>query len=65
VVSSGVKQPGDGDSTRTYELAASCCFFLHQSADYVSTVAIPQQAASTPQRIKQPNKAHNASGITR
>jgi len=38
VVISGVKQPGDEDSTRTYELAAAHCFFLHQRTDYVSTV---------------------------
>ena len=34
----GVKQPGDEDSTRTYELAAAHCFFLHQRTDYVATV---------------------------
>ena len=38
VVIRGVKQPGDEDSTRTYELAAAHCFFLHQRTDYVSTV---------------------------
>ena len=34
----GVTQPGDEDSTRTYELAAAHCFFLHQWTDYVATV---------------------------
>jgi spore maturation protein CgeB len=34
----GVKQPGDEDTTRTYELAAAHCFFLHQRTDYVATV---------------------------
>ena len=34
----GVKQPGDEDTTRTYELAAAYCFFQHQRTDNVSTV---------------------------
>ncbi|MEN3352129.1 MAG: hypothetical protein V7640_287, partial [Betaproteobacteria bacterium] len=34
----GVKQPGDEETTRTYELAAANCFFLHQRTDYVATV---------------------------
>jgi spore maturation protein CgeB len=38
VVIRGVTQPGDEDSTRTYELAAAHCFFLHQRTDYVATV---------------------------
>lgn len=38
VVIHGVKQPGDEDTTRTYELAAAHCFFLHQRTNYVSTV---------------------------
>lgn len=38
VVIRGVKQPGDEDTTRTYELAAAHCFFLHQRTDYVATV---------------------------
>ena len=38
VVVRGVKQPGDEDTTRTYELAAAHCFFLHQRTDYVATV---------------------------
>lgn len=38
VVIGGVKQPGDEDTTRTYELAAAHCFFLHQRTDYVAGV---------------------------
>jgi len=38
VVIRGVKQPGDEDTTRTYELAAAQCFFLHQRTDYVATL---------------------------
>ncbi len=38
VVISGVRQPGDEDTTRTYELAAAYCFFLHQRTKFVSTV---------------------------
>jgi spore maturation protein CgeB len=38
VVIRGVKQPGDEDTTRTYELAAAHCFFLHQRTDYVATL---------------------------
>jgi len=34
----GVNQPGDEDSTRTYELAAAGSFFVHRRTDYVSTV---------------------------
>jgi glycosyltransferase involved in cell wall biosynthesis len=38
VVIHGVRQPGDEDTTRTYELAAAYCFFLHQRTDFVSTL---------------------------
>lgn len=38
VVVSGVRQPGDEDTTRTYELASACCFFLHQRTEYASTI---------------------------
>jgi len=31
-------QPGDEDTTRTYELASAGCFFLHQRTDYIGTV---------------------------
>jgi hypothetical protein len=34
----GVRQPGDEDSTRTYELAAAHCFFLHRRTHYVRTI---------------------------
>lgn len=38
VVIGGVRQPGDEDTTRTYELAAAHCFFVHRRTDYVKTV---------------------------
>jgi spore maturation protein CgeB len=38
MVIGGVRQPGDEDTARTYELAAAHCFFLHQRTDYVSTI---------------------------
>ena len=38
VVINGQLQPGDEDTTRTYELAASYCFFIHRRTDYVQTV---------------------------
>jgi spore maturation protein CgeB len=38
VVINGQRQPGDEDTTRTYELAAGKCFFLHRRTDYVQTV---------------------------
>jgi glycosyl transferase family 1 len=38
VVVSGKRQPGDEDTTRTYELAAAQCFFVHRRTDYVQTV---------------------------
>jgi len=31
-------QPGDEDTTRTYELAAASCFFLHRRTPYVQTL---------------------------
>ena len=34
----GVRQPGDEDTTRTYELAAAGCFFLHRRTDYVQSI---------------------------
>lgn len=34
----GVMQPGDEDTTRTYELAAAYCFFLHKRTRYVETI---------------------------
>lgn len=38
VVIAGRRQPGDEDTTRTYELAAAHCFFVHRRTDYVSTL---------------------------
>lgn len=38
VVINGQRQPGDEDTTRTYELAAANCFFIHRRTDYVQTV---------------------------
>jgi len=34
----GVRQPGDEDTTRTYELAAAYCAFLHQRSEFVATI---------------------------
>jgi len=34
VVIAGQRQPGDQDTTRTYELAAANCFFLHQRTSF-------------------------------
>jgi spore maturation protein CgeB len=34
----GVVQPGDEDSTRTYELAAGFCFFIHRRTDFAQRV---------------------------
>jgi hypothetical protein len=38
LVVGGKRQPGDEDTTRTYELAAAHCFFLHRRTGYVQTV---------------------------
>jgi spore maturation protein CgeB len=38
VVINGVRQPGDEDTTRTYELAAAHCFFIHRRTDFVKTL---------------------------
>lgn len=38
VVIRGRRQPGDVDTTRTYELAAVGCFFLHARTEYVKSV---------------------------
>lgn len=38
VVIAGKKYPGDEDTTRSYELAAAGCFFLHQRTAYIRTV---------------------------
>src|SRR5262249_12312263 len=34
-VGKGTDYPGDVDTTRTYELAAAHCFFIHKRTDYV------------------------------
>jgi len=34
----GKKQPGDVDTTRTYELAAANCFFIHKRTGFVSSL---------------------------
>jgi spore maturation protein CgeB len=34
VVINGTRQPGDEDTTRTYELAAAHCFFIHRRTDF-------------------------------
>jgi spore maturation protein CgeB len=38
VLIKGTRYPGDEDTTRTYELAAAHCFFLHRKTDYVASV---------------------------
>ena len=38
VIVDGVRQPGDEDTIRTYELAAMSCFFLHRRTPYVQSL---------------------------
>ena len=38
VLINGERQPGDEDTTRTYELAAAHCFFIHRRTDYVKSL---------------------------
>jgi spore maturation protein CgeB len=38
IVVDGRSQPGDEDSTRSYELAAAHCFFLHRRTDFIRRV---------------------------
>ena len=38
VVIKGVQQPGDQDTTRTYELASAGCFFLHRRTPFAQTL---------------------------
>ena len=38
LVVDGVRQPGDEDTTRTYELAAAHCFYVHRRTEYVRTM---------------------------
>jgi len=37
-VVNGIRQPGDVDTTRSYELAAAGCFMLHRRTDYMLQV---------------------------
>ncbi len=34
----GEKQPGDVDTTRTYELAAAHCFFIHKRTEFINSI---------------------------
>jgi glycosyltransferase involved in cell wall biosynthesis len=38
VIIDGERQPGDEDTTRTYELASAFCFFLHRRTPYDSRI---------------------------
>lgn len=38
VLINGGRQPGDEDTTRSYELAAAHCFFIHRRTDFVQTL---------------------------
>lgn len=38
ILINGQQQPGDEDTTRTYELAAAHCFFIHRRTDFVRKV---------------------------
>lgn len=38
MVVGGVRQPGDQDTTRTYNLAAAGCFFLHRRTPYAQSI---------------------------
>jgi spore maturation protein CgeB len=38
IVVDGQPQPGDVDTTRTYELAAAYCFFIHRRTDFAMTL---------------------------
>lgn len=38
VVINNQRQPGDEDTTRTYELAAAYCFYIHQRTEFVQGV---------------------------
>ncbi len=38
VLIDGVRQPGDEDTIRTYELAAMRCFFLHRRTPYAQSI---------------------------
>ena len=58
VVVNGTLQPGDVDTSRTYQLAAAYCFFIHRRTDYVKglydeTTEVPMfdDAAELAQKI--------------
>lgn len=38
VIIGGRRQPGDEDTTRSYELAAAHCFFIHRRTPYIQSV---------------------------
>ena len=38
VLINGISQPGDEDTTRSYELAAAHCFFIHRRTDFIKTI---------------------------
>jgi Glycosyl transferases group 1 len=38
VIINGVRQPGDEDTTRTYELAAAHCFFIHRRTELLQSL---------------------------
>jgi len=46
VVVNGERQPGDEDTTRTYELAAARCFFIHRRTEFVR--ALYDEATEVP-----------------
>ncbi|MFM1989933.1 MAG: hypothetical protein RJA99_2890 [Pseudomonadota bacterium] len=43
----GARHEGDVDSTRTYELAAAYCFFLHRRTQYVEQIYSPEHEVPT------------------
>jgi len=47
MIVNGKKQPGDVDSTRTYELAAANCFFIHKKTDFVTKIYDEQSEVPT------------------
>lgn len=46
VVINGTRQPGDEDTTRTYELAAAHCFFIHRRTPYA--LSLYDESAEVP-----------------
>lgn len=38
VVVDGKRQPGDVDTSRSYQLAAAQCFFIHRRTDFIKTI---------------------------